>query len=71
MNNTYTCPATYEGSNNWSQPILNIPAPCSPKNITLDLPYTRANWLGATAPEDECEGLVQLFGLAKQFYGCN
>lgn len=68
---TYQCPAAYEGQYIWPQFILNIPAPCTSKNITLDLPYTRANWLGATAPEDECEGLVQLFGLSKQFYGCN
>src|SRR5690606_32680364 len=38
---TYTCPAAYEGQYNWSEFILNIPAPCTSKNITLDLPYTR------------------------------
>ncbi len=68
---TYSCPASYEGQPNWSVIIMSIPAPCSPKEITLDLPYTRANWLGALGPLDECEGLVRLLGLSKQFYGCN
>jgi len=68
---TYSCPASYEGNLSWPQLIMSIPAPCSPKEITLDLPYTRANWLGALGPLDECEGLVRLYGLSKQFYGCN
>ncbi len=68
---TYSCPASYEGQPNWSVIIMSIPAPCSAKEIKLDLPYTRANWLGALGPNDECEGLVRLYGLTKQFYGCN
>jgi|GEM_PF-4356627 len=68
---TYVCPSLYEDEYFWPQMIMSIPAPCSPKEVTLDLPYTRANWLGKVGHLLECEGLVTLPGMSKQFYRCN